>query len=306
MAEPLIASLGGRRNLKRALWALPALLFLGAMDLMLDPLGSFNALMPKDWASKRVAGGVAYGPGERLKLDLYAPRAPAARPRPVMIFFYGGSWNSGRRQAYGFAARALAARGFVVVVPDYRLVPEARYPEFLRDCAAAVRWARRHAAAYGGDGERIVLIGHSAGAYNAAMLALDPGLLGPDRAVVRGLVGLAGPYDFLPLDDSATLAAFGAWPNPAETQPIRYAAAGAPPALLLHGADDLRVKPRNSRQLAGRLQAAGSEVRLKLYPGLGHVGILTALAVPFRRQATVLADVSEFAREVAAKGPQSP
>ena len=112
------------------------------------------------------------------------PRAAAAKSRPVILFFYGGSWNSGRRQGYAFAARALAARGFVVIVPDYRLVPDAVYPDFLRDCAAAVRWARRNAGAHGGDGERIVLVGHSAGAYNAAMLALDPGLVGADRSAV--------------------------------------------------------------------------------------------------------------------------
>jgi acetyl esterase/lipase len=270
------------------------------MALTLDPLGSFNALMPKDWASRRVAQGVAYGTGERLKLDVYAPRSAASSPRPVIVFFYGGSWNSGRRQGYAFAARALAARGFVVVVPDYRLVPEARYPEFLRDCAAAVRWARRRSRDWGGDGERIVLAGHSAGAYNAAMLALDPGLLGADRAAVRGFVGLAGPYDFLPLDDPATIAAFGAWPSLAETQPVGHAGAGAPPALLLHGDADSRVMPRHSRKLARLLKASGSEVRLKLYPGLGHVGILAAVAVPFRSRAPVLADVAEFARVVTA------
>jgi acetyl esterase/lipase len=284
--------------MKRLLLAIAALLILGAMAFAIDPLGSFNALMPKDRASALVADGVAYGDGPRMRLDVYAPRAAAAPSRPVIVFFYGGSWNSGRRQGYAFAGRALAARGFVVIVPDYRLVPEVRYPDFLSDCAAAVHWARVHASAYGGDGERIVLAGHSAGAYNAAMLALDPALLGPDRAAVRGFAGLAGPYDFLPLDDKATVAAFGRWPRAGETQPIHWAAAGAPPALLLHGAEDLRVKPRNSRALAARLGAAGVEARLKLYPGIGHLGILTALAVPFRRQAPALADLASFAHEV--------
>jgi acetyl esterase/lipase len=285
---------------KPAWWALVAALTVGVMALKLDPLGAFNALMPKDRASARIAKDVAYAEGERLKLDVYAPRSKAARPRPVIVFFYGGSWSSGRRQGYAFAARALAAKGFVVLVPDYRLVPEVRYPDFLRDCAAAVRWARRNAARYGGDGERMVLTGHSAGAYNAAMLALDPGLLGADRAAVRGFAGLAGPYDFLPLDDPSTIAAFGAWPRPSETQPISHASARAPPALLLHGERDSRVKPRNSLKLADLLRGAGGDVRLKLYPRLGHVGILTALAKPFRPQAPVLADVAAFALEVTA------
>jgi len=275
-----------------------AALTLAVMAFAFDPLGSFNALVPKDRASARVAEGIAFGAGPRLRLDVYAPRATASGPRPVIVFLYGGSWNSGRRQGYAFAARALAAQGFVVVVPDHRLVPEVRYPEFLGDCAAAVRWARREAGRFGGDGGRIVLVGHSAGAYNTAMLALDPGLLGADRTAIRGFAGLAGPYDFLPLDDKSTIAAFGQWPRLAETQPVGHVAAGAPPALLLHGADDVRVKPRNSRALAARLEAAGAEVELKLYPGLGHIGILTALALPFRRKAPVLADVARFAQEV--------
>lgn len=284
--------------MKRLAPAVAAVLILAAVVPMLDPLGTFNALVPKDRASARVAEGVAFGAGPRLSLDVYAPRAAAIRPRPVIVFLYGGSWNSGRRQGYGFAGRALAAQGFVVLVPDHRLVPEVRYPEFLSDCAAAVRWARNEAGRYGGDGDRIVLVGHSAGAYNAAMLALDPGLLGADRAAIRGFAGLAGPYDFLPLDDSSTIAAFGQWPRLAETQPVGHAAKGAPPALLVHGADDVRVKPRHSRALAARLEAVGADVELKLYPRLGHVGILTALAVPFRRKAPVLADVARFAEEV--------
>ncbi len=191
-----------------------------------------------------------------------------------------------------------AAQGFVVIVPDYRLVPEVRYPDFLSDCAAAVRWARVNAGRWGGDGGRIVLAGHSAGGYNAAMVALDPGLLGPDRSAIRGFATLAGPADFLPLDDPASIAAFGAWPRPAETQPVSHAGPGAPPALILHGTGDTRVRLRNSQRLAARLKSTGGDVRLKLYPGLGHVGILASLAVPFRRQAPVLADVAAFAREV--------
>jgi acetyl esterase/lipase len=286
---------GVRKVWKRTLSALLAALFVGTMALALDPLGSFNALMPKDRASKRVATDAAYGSGERLRLDVYAPGTPAARPRPVVVFFYGGSWNSGRRQGYAFAARALAAQGFVVMVPDYRLVPQARYPGFLHDRALAVRWARINAGRFGGDGERIVVAGHSAGAYNAAMLALDPALLGTDRAAVRGFAGLAGPYDFLPLDDASTIAAFGAWPRPAETQPVSHASAAASPVLLLHGDGDSRVEPRHSLELARLLRAAGRDVELKLYPALGHVGILTALAIPFRRRAPVLADLAAFA-----------
>lgn len=265
-----------------------------------SPLTTFNALVPKDGGVTRAAHGIAYGADPRQRLDVYAPRRPAGGPRPTIVFFYGGSWSSGMREGYGFVARALASRGFVVVVPDYRLVPTVRFPAFLQDCAAAVRWAIGHVARYGGDGQRIVLVGHSAGAYNAAMLAMDPRWLGADRAAIRGFAGLAGPYDFLPLAGPITKATFGDWPVPADTQPITFAGPGDPPALLLTGAEDGTVEPRNSTALAARLGAAGVPVKVGSYPRIGHIGVLTAIARPFRGRAAVLADLTAFARDATA------
>ncbi|USI74858.1 alpha/beta hydrolase [Sphingomonas morindae] len=264
-----------------------------------SPLTSFNALVPKDGGGARVARAVGYGPSPRQRLDVYAPRARCGRPRPVVVFFYGGSWNSGTRTGYGFVGQALAAQGFVAIVPDYRLVPEVRYPAFVEDGAAAVRWAVAHAADYCGDPRSVVLMGHSAGAYIAAMLAVDPRWLGSDRAAVKGLVGLAGPYDFAPFDVEASRAAFGQAPDPAATQPVTWAGAGDPPALLAYGSDDTVVQPRNSAALAARLRAGGVPTTERAYPGLGHVGILTALARPFRGRAPVLTDVAAFVRRVA-------
>ena len=265
---------------------------------MIDLLTLFNALMPKDRGSRRVAKDVAYGDDPRQALDVYAPRGSG--PWPVIVFFYGGAWDSGHRQGYAFAARALAAKGFVVAVPDYRLVPQVRYPGFVQDGAEAVRWVRAHAGEYDVDAGRILLAGHSAGAYIAAMLALDASWLGEDREAVRGLIGLAGPYDFLPLDDPASIAAFSEWPDLPATQPVGHARAGSPPALLLHGEPDTRVKVRHSKALAKELAAAGNDARLILYPKLSHTAIVTALALPLRGQAPVLADIAAFARDVTA------
>lgn len=275
----------------------------GLLALLLgacSPLTAFDTVMPKDRGAARVASGVAYGEGPRRVLDVYAPRGRgmAGRDRPVIVFFYGGSWNSGARGGYSFVGRALAARGFVTVIPDYRLVPEVTYPGFVEDGAAAVRWVRAHAKDYGGDGERIVLAGHSAGAYIAAMLAVDGRWLGPDRAAVRGLAGLAGPYDFAPFNVGAAQAAFGGWPKPAETQPVTWADASAPPALLLAGAEDTTVRPRNSQALGSALRKAGVAAEVKLYPGIGHIGILTAVAKPFRGKAPVVEDLAAFAERV--------
>ncbi len=268
-----------------------------------SPLKTFNALVPKDRGGALVARDQNFAGGERQKLDLYAPRRPAEAKLPVIVFFYGGSWNSGVKEGYGFAGRALAAHGFLVAIPDYRLVPEVRFPGFLEDGSAAVKWIRANAARFGGDPDRIVLAGHSAGAYNAAMLAFDPRWLAEDREAVRGFVGLAGPYDFLPLDSPITRATFGNAPDLQATQPVTFASTDDPPALLLVAAQDRLVYPRNSQRLAEALRRSGVAAQIKTYPNLGHIGIVTALAKPLRGQAPVLRDVADFARKVVELGP---
>ena len=282
-----------------ALVLLVAALFIAACSF--NPLRTFNALVPKDGESERVAVGIAYGDDERQKLDIYAPSHGDVASRPVIVWFYGGSWNSGTRKGYGFVGRALASRGFVTVVADYRLVPDVRFPAFLEDGAAAVRWTRANIGEYGGDGERIVVGGHSAGAYIAAMLANDPRWLGGDREAVKGMVGLAGPYDFAPFDVDSTIAAFGEWPDPADTQPVTFADASAPPHLLLTGENDETVKPRNSEALAAKLREAGVEAEVRRYPDVEHINIVVALSRIRRGRAPVLDDVTTFARRVTAE-----
>lgn len=271
----------------------------GLAALACSPLRTFDALVPQDRDGRLIARGISYGPGPRRMLDLYGPRIGTGQ-RPIILFLYGGSWATGTREGYAFVGRSLAAAGYLVAVPDYRLVPEVTYPGFVEDGAAALRWLRAHAAAHGGDPDRIVVMGHSAGAYIAAMLAADPRWTGADRAAIRGLIGLAGPYDFAPFDVPASIAAFGRWPDPADTQPVTHAGAGDPPALLLTGADDITVEPRNSEALAARLRAGGVAADVKRYPGIGHVGIVTAIARPFRQRAPVLADALAFAAAVTA------
>lgn len=270
-----------------------------------SPLKTFNSLVPKDSGVDVVARDQVFREGPRGRLDLYAPSKRGNERLPIIVFFYGGSWNSGTKDGYAFAGRALAARGFLVAIPDYRLVPEVRFPTFLEDGAAAVRWVRAHAGRYGGDPDRIVLAGHSAGAYNAAMLSLDPRWLGPDRTAIRGFVGLAGPYDFLPFDTSASRAAFGEATDPPATQPVRFASPGDPPALLLVAGKDDLVRPRNARNLAAALREAGVPAEVRTYDEIGHIGILTALSRLFRGKAPVLRDVAEFARKVTAEQPKA-
>jgi acetyl esterase/lipase len=271
---------------------------LGLIASACSPLKLFDAVMPKDAGARMVAQDAAFGPDPRQRLDVYAPTPKPAGPLPVILFIYGGSWSSGTKDGYSFVGRALAAQGFVVAIPDYRLVPQVRYPAFLDDNAAAFRWMRVHARDYGGDGDRVILAGHSAGAYNAAMLAYDPRWLGADRAAVRGLIGLAGPYDFLPFDGPVVQQTFAGVSDPASTQPINAVASGDAPAFLATGDKDDTVRPANSDSLARHLRAVGTEVERRRYPEVGHVGLVTAIAGPLRGRASVLADLSTFAHRV--------
>ncbi len=187
----------------------------------------------------------------------------------------------------------------MTIIPDYRLFPEVRFPDFLEDGARVIRWALDNAAPHSGDPRHVVLAGHSAGAYNAVMLALDPRYLEAakvDPAAIRAVAGLAGPYDFLPLDDPATINTFGATRDLAATQPMNFALANSPPVFLATGDEDDRVRPRHTRALAMRLREAGAKVEEKVYPDLGHVGILLALSKPLRGKAPVLNDAAAFLR----------
>ena len=277
---------------RRALLSLSALSAMAAACSPLGALNGLNRLTPGDGGVKQIVDGAAFGPDPRQTLEIWAPKG-ASGPLPVLLFFYGGSWNSGLRDGYGFAARALAARGFLVVVPDYRLVPQVRWPGFVEDGAAALKWVAAKIAAHGGDPARVAVMGHSAGAHIALLLSLDRRWGVADR--IRAAVGLAGPYDFLPfVAGGAADAALGNAPDLNDTQPIHFARGDAPPLLLLHGSDDTIVLPRNSQRLANAVTDLGGRAEVKLYPGIGHIGILLGLSKPFRGKAPVLADASNF------------
>jgi acetyl esterase/lipase len=280
---------------------------LAALLAACSPTAAYNQLALARAGGVQVTRDLPFGEHSRHRLDVYAPRE-SGPPRPVLVFIHGGSWNSGDKATYPFAGTAFASQGFVTVVPNYRLVPEVRYEGFLQDNARAVRWARDNARRLGGDPERIVIVGHSAGAYNAAMLALDPQWLrdaGVPRAALRAWAGLAGPYDFLPLDDPSTIAAFRQARDLPATQPINHVDRTDPPAFLANGTDDTTVEPRHTRTLAARLTAAGVPVETRIYPGVGHVGIVTALGPLFGGRAPVREDVIRFLQSRTAQPPSA-
>lgn len=246
-----------------------------------SPLAALNALVPTDGQVRHAA--LAYGTHERQRLDVYVPRAPVTGALPVVVFFYGGAWQGGRRDDYPFLAEAFASRGFVVVIPDYRVYPEVRYPRFVEDGALAVAWTVENIARYRGDPRRMVLMGHSAGAHIAAMLAYNERFLDARaRSGVKAMVGLAGAYDFVP-DERVIEEILAGEGDSALAMPARFVRAGAPPTLLVTGDRDGRVNPANTEKLARRLREAGSTVDVRIYPGLSHAGALARLAAPFRK-----------------------
>jgi acetyl esterase/lipase len=242
------------------------------------------------------ADGIAYGKEPRERLDVYAPESRDRANLPVVVYFYGGGWQSGHRSDSRDVGEALAAHGIVTVAPDYRIYPEAVFPGFLDDAAAAVRWARDHAHEFGGDPRRIFLMGHSSGAHMAALLATDPRYLaaqGIANTSLAGMIGLAGPYAAIPTSDPHMDEIFPAALR-AGALPIAFVSGNEPPMLLAAGTADTDVDPRNSDRFAEALRAHHDAVVLKKYAGYGHDTVVKSFSAKRRKDSPVLADVTAF------------
>jgi len=289
----------------KAALVLPALVLVAGAALWLAVRNNGPAVLD---ALDRVTGGARgvelvakarYGTHPAQKLRIYRPDGyDDSQPLPVLLFVHGGSWSWGDPDDYNFVARAFAPAGFVVVLAGYRLGEDGRYPAMLEDTAAAIVETARLAPQFGGDSARIVLAGHSAGAYDVVQVALEERWLAASGLQPAGVIGLSGPYDFYPFDKPSSEAAFGSVGAGAESQPINHARADAPPMLLIHGEDDALVKPRNSRALAAALDDAGAPVETKFYPGFDHNAPLISLASPWRRSRDVDDAMIAFARRV--------
>ncbi len=262
------------------------------------PVRVLNALADVS-PGHRVETGIPYGPLPRQRLDIYTPKQPPPGGGwPVAVFFYGGTWASGDRADYAFVGAALAGRGVLTLVADYRLYPEVRFPDFLRDSAQATAYALDQAARLGGNPHRVFVMGHSAGGYNAAMLALDPrwlGRTGHAPIELAGWVGLAGPYDFLPTDDLQARPVFFHPDYPPQAQPIDFTTERAIPTFLGAPVHDKLVSPtRSTQQLADKLKAAGTRVTERMYERPTHATLIGAFSPSLRWLAPVLDDVVAF------------
>lgn len=272
------------------------LLFPAALIFLLSgcSLRTLN-LLASESGFKR-ATDISYGFDKRQQLDIYTPVASAS-PAPVVIFFYGGGWHRGDKDTYLYVAASLTKRGFVTVIPDYRLYPHIKFPVFIEDGAAAVAWVQEHIAAYGGNAQNIILMGYSAGAHIAAMLTLDERYLRATAAKpVQGMIGLSGPYDFLPFTHEEMNDIFGPPERYPESQPINFVDGKEPPLLLLHGKRDTLVYPLNTENLAGRVAALGGCAKTVIYPRLDHVTMLVRLS-PLLLKLDILRQIENFVKD---------
>lgn len=269
-------------------WLVAALVLAGCSGTTM-----LNNLTPERGYS--VATNLIYDTTNRLRLDIYTP--DKVQNAPVVIFFFGGRWQTGSKDEYRFLGEALASRGFVAVIPEYRLYPKVRFPVFVEDGASSVAWVHENIARYGGSAEKIFVMGHSSGAHIAAFLALKEEFMakaGGSREWLRGMIGLAGPYDFLPITDPTLRDVFSPPENFHLTQPIMFTAGDNPPMLLLHGEDDESVWVKNTKNLAAAVTKAGGPVETVLYPKMSHSFIVASLASPLRGRTDVLAHVADF------------
>ena len=252
-------------------------------------------------ANFAVIENVDYGDLAEQRLDIYTPDPGSDEQQqgnPVVVFFYGGCWgacNTYQKEKYAFAAEALTTNGFIVVLPDYRLYPDVLFPEIIQDAAQAVEWVRDNIREYGGDADTIFLMGHSAGAHLAAMLTLNEQYLREDtHRHIRGLIGLAGPYDFMPFDQAYQRILFGPPEIHSQSQPINFVDGSEPPFLLLYGDEDKVVKPRNIDNLTTRARALGIDVTSIHYAGINHAGLVAALSRALRNHKPIANDVLTF------------
>ena len=260
-------------------------------------LGFVAVNLPAAFGAYRRHANMAYGADPRQRLDVYVPDRIAAEPRPIVVFWHGGRWTFGDKSDYRFVGAALTELGYVAVLPNYRHYPKVRMQGFMEDAARAALWANAHAGEFGAQSDRLFLMGHSAGAHLAALVTLDPryfAAVGAATPSIAGVIGLSGPYDFLPLHEADVQDMFGPPSNYPNSQPINFVRSDAPPMLLVHGLHDDTVVPKNSRNMAAALHVHGVPVTLRLYPKLAHADTVAALSLVARSRAPILQDIASF------------
>ena len=261
------------------------------------PVKILNGLTPSGSFEK--TKDISYGPLERQTLDIYRSEKPRA-DSPVLVFIHGGSWDHGDKNLYKFLAEGFTSEGFDVVVPNYRLYPEVIYPKMIEDSAKAVYYTVKRF-----PDRDIVLMGHSAGAYNMLMIGLAPEYLeavgGNLCADISGLVSLAGPTGAVLLKEEPYISIF---PDrfTGTDAPINNLTGPRPPLFLAHGSEDETVHPRNSEDLGAKILEKGGVATVKIYEGDNHTDMVKYISGLFDGDSTLKADILEFVSTLPSKG----
>lgn len=262
--------------------------------LPLFALGGCSAVQVINSVSKihgaTVQENIAFDSNPRLTLDLYLPSPPNPEAQvntPVIVFFYGGSWNRGEKSEYEFVGRRLASLGYIAAIPNYRVYPEAKYPQFLEDGAKASAKVLQLLSspqyqAYKPD-NRLIMMGHSAGAYNAAMLAMDDRWLGRENVnrnnSIKGLIGMAGAYNIYPICVEEVRPVFDHPNYPTNSQPIDYVGSSKVPTLLLAPEEDTLVSTKkNTLSLHQALLKNKTPSKVVAVKGTDHITVLGTLS----------------------------
>lgn len=261
------------------------------------PVSILNGITPSSTFDR--TKNVSFGEGDRDELDIYRAEKPKSGA-PVLMFVHGGSWDSGSKGIYKFLAEGFTKSGYDIVVPNYRIYPEAKFPNFLEDNAKAVAFTAETF-----PDRKIVLIGHSAGAYNVLMLGLRDEYLsgaGVDRcANISGIVALAAPTGIVPLDSEPLTIIF---PDrfTADDAALNNVNGPAPAVFLGHGESDTTVYPKNSTALAEKITARGGVAQVELYPGQSHTDVIKVLSRHFDGDTTLKADIVKFIESLSQDG----
>ncbi len=286
--------------------ALSKLILLTATILLLNACASSSIKIVNRLAKNKgytLTKDISYGPHKLNKLDLYLPKKSVSsdKSKAVIIFFYGGCWGNClkfRKEAYLFVGQALANKGHIVAIVNYRTYPQVRFQVLIRDAAKSIEWVKQNISRYNGDSKSIFLMGHSAGAHMAATLAYDKRYLKRKTwNSIKGIIGLAGVYDFYPFKHDYQYKVFAPKLHYLDSQPIRFVTGKEAASLLLYGNRDKTVKPKNIINLAKRIKEKGGEVETHYYKKLGHVGLVASMSRPFQRSRPVLNNIHQFIRK---------
>ncbi|MEP0356749.1 alpha/beta hydrolase [Paraglaciecola sp.] len=288
--------------MKKIYVALIALPFLAlGISLVHDSAATWLRIINSSIAITRsydVERDISYGIKPWQKLDIYKA-TNGDQNAPVIVFFFGGGWSWGDKVYFEFVADSFVRKGYTVVIPNYVLFPEGRFPEFVHDGASTIKWVADNIRQHGGDAEQIHLVGHSAGAYISVMLATDDqylNQLGLTTDVIKGVGGVAGPYNFTPKEQEY-IDIFG--PENFDTMRIaNHVNGNEPPMIMLYGAGDTTVGLFNLEIMAQGLKQFNIKHKTVLYDqAINHTNILLKLHPWFAGDVSVADDIDKYFKQ---------